>query len=170
MRNLYDDSVFDKGHNTDIRLADQHNQKGVYKLDFPNTPLTESPKMDRSVINATYKGFVKIVFQNNDTVMKNYHLDGHSFFVIGMNYGNWTDGSRPGEAIQISLNEIRGLVSVKSGPLAWGSPFQTFLSCCASKHRMGEKRKIQSLGNPPSDFDELSISRCFSFSLFGFRC
>ncbi|KAK6936318.1 Multicopper oxidase, N-terminal [Dillenia turbinata] len=79
---------------TPIRLADQHNQEGVYKLDFPNTPLIESPKMDRSVINATYKGFIEIVFQNNDTVMQSYHLDGYSFFVVGMNYGNWTEDSR----------------------------------------------------------------------------
>ncbi|KAK6926385.1 Multicopper oxidase, N-terminal [Dillenia turbinata] len=79
---------------TPIRLADQYNQKGVYKLDFPNTPLPESPKMDRSVINATYKGFIEIVFQNNDTVMQSYHLDGYSFFVVGMDYGNWTEDSR----------------------------------------------------------------------------
>ncbi|EXC08927.1 Monocopper oxidase-like protein SKS1 [Morus notabilis] len=80
--------------NTPIRLADKHNVKGVYKLDFPSKPLNRSPRKDISVINATYKGFIEVVFQNNDTVMQSFHIDGYSFFVVGMDYGNWTEESR----------------------------------------------------------------------------
>ncbi|KAK6915120.1 Multicopper oxidase, C-terminal [Dillenia turbinata] len=40
--------------------------------------------------------------KNNDTAMQSYHLDSYSFFVVGMNYGNWTKDSRPRKAIQIS--------------------------------------------------------------------
>ncbi|KAM7504639.1 hypothetical protein LguiB_003543 [Lonicera macranthoides] len=79
---------------TPIRLADQFNVKGAYKLDFPSMPLNRPPRVDRSIINATYKGFIEIVLQNNDTVIQSFHMDGYSFFVVGMAYGDWTENSR----------------------------------------------------------------------------
>nr|GMC87311.1 monocopper oxidase-like protein SKU5 [Ipomoea batatas] len=79
---------------TPIRLADQFKLKGVYKLDFPTKPLTESPKMDTSVINGTYRGFMEIILQNNHTKVQTYHLSGYAFFVVGMDYGEWTENSR----------------------------------------------------------------------------
>lgn len=79
---------------TPFRLADAFNVNGAYKLDFPSQPLDRPPKMDRSIINATYKGFMEIILQNNDTVVQSFHLDGYSFFVVGMGSGNWTENSR----------------------------------------------------------------------------
>ena len=70
---------------TPFRLADAFNVKGAYKLDFPSQPLDRPPKMDRSIINATYKGFIEIILQNNDTIAQSFHLDGYSFFVVGYN-------------------------------------------------------------------------------------
>ncbi|KAI7733137.1 hypothetical protein M8C21_013290 [Ambrosia artemisiifolia] len=80
--------------NTPVGLADNYKLKGSYKLDFPNTPMNRPPTMDRSLINATYKGFVEIVLENNDTVVQSFHMDGYSFFVVGMAYGEWTENSR----------------------------------------------------------------------------
>lgn len=68
---------------TPIRLADAFKVKGAYKLDFPSKPLDRPPTTDRSIINATYKGFIEIIIQNNDTVLQTFHLDGYSFFVVG---------------------------------------------------------------------------------------
>ncbi|GAB4857044.1 Monocopper oxidase-like protein sku5 [Ancistrocladus abbreviatus] len=79
---------------TPIRLADELKVKGVYKLDFPHRPSTRSPQMATSVINGTYRGFFEIILQNNDTKVHTYHLDGYAFFVVGMDYGVWTDSSR----------------------------------------------------------------------------
>ncbi|KAI3471052.1 hypothetical protein Pfo_027715 [Paulownia fortunei] len=79
---------------TPIRLADVYKVKGDYKLDFPNKPLDRAPTTDRSIINATYKGFIEIILQNNDTVVQTFHLDGYSFFVVGMGYGEWTENNR----------------------------------------------------------------------------
>ncbi|KAL0341117.1 UNVERIFIED_CONTAM: Monocopper oxidase-like protein SKS1 [Sesamum radiatum] len=79
---------------TPIRLADVYKVKGDYKLDFPNKPLNRAPIVDRSIINATYKGFIEIILQNNDTVLQTLHLDGYSFFVVGMGYGEWTENNR----------------------------------------------------------------------------
>ncbi|KAK6929069.1 Serine-threonine/tyrosine-protein kinase, catalytic domain [Dillenia turbinata] len=79
------------GQNIDIRLTDQHTQKGVYKLDFPNTPVTESSKMCRSVINTTYKGFIEI-----------------------------TDDSRLRKAIQFLLDVIEGIIEPQEANLCFG--------------------------------------------------
>lgn len=69
--------------NTPVRLADNYKLKGSYKLDFPNNPLARPPTVDRSLINATYKAFVEIILENNDTVVQSFHMDGYSFFVVG---------------------------------------------------------------------------------------
>lgn len=68
---------------TPIRLADHFKVKGVYKLDFPTKPITGPPRVETSVINGTYRGFMEIILQNNDTKMHTYHLSGYAFFVVG---------------------------------------------------------------------------------------
>ncbi|XP_057825421.2 monocopper oxidase-like protein SKU5 [Cryptomeria japonica] len=79
---------------TPLKLADRFNLTGVFKLDFPERPMNRPPKIDTSVINGTYRGFMEIIFQNNDTSVQNYHMDGYAFFVVGMDYGEWTENSR----------------------------------------------------------------------------
>lgn len=79
---------------TPIRLADQYKVKGVYKADFPKRPLTGPPKMETNIINGTFRGFMEVILQNNDTKMQSYHMDGYAFFVVGMDYGEWTEASR----------------------------------------------------------------------------
>ncbi|XP_043715929.1 monocopper oxidase-like protein SKU5 [Telopea speciosissima] len=79
---------------TPIRLADDYHLKGVYKLDFPKRPLTGSHRMETSVINGTYRGFMEVILQNNDTIVQSYHMDGYAFFVVGMDYGEWSENSR----------------------------------------------------------------------------
>ncbi|CAN6282535.1 unnamed protein product [Urochloa humidicola] len=80
---------------TPLRLADAYGVHGEYTLDFPGRPpLRGSPRMSRAVINGTYRGFMELIFQNNDTRMQSYHMDGYAFFVVGMDYGEWTEDSR----------------------------------------------------------------------------
>uniref|UniRef100_A0A7C9E9Z5 Ferroxidase n=1 Tax=Opuntia streptacantha TaxID=393608 RepID=A0A7C9E9Z5_OPUST len=79
---------------TPLKLAQQFDVPGVYKLDFPNRPMNRPSRVDTSVINTTYKGFVEIILQNSDTTVQTYHLDGYAFFVVGMDFGTWTENSR----------------------------------------------------------------------------
>ncbi|KAJ8752863.1 hypothetical protein K2173_008598 [Erythroxylum novogranatense] len=79
---------------TPIRLADIHKLKGDYKLDFPNQPRKWPAKMSTSLINATYKGFIEVVLQNSDTRIQSFHMNGYSFFVVGMDWGIWTETDR----------------------------------------------------------------------------
>ncbi|KAJ8429856.1 hypothetical protein Cgig2_011854 [Carnegiea gigantea] len=83
-----------KNPSTPVRLADKYKVKGVYKLDFPHKPLTGPPRIETSIINGTYRGFIEIVLQNNETKVHTYHLDGYNFFVVGMDYGEWSESSR----------------------------------------------------------------------------
>ncbi|KAK4480611.1 hypothetical protein RD792_013689 [Penstemon davidsonii] len=39
-------------------------------------------------------GFIEIIVQNNDTVMQTFHMDGYSFFVVGMGHGDWTENKQ----------------------------------------------------------------------------
>ncbi|CAI0404450.1 unnamed protein product [Linum tenue] len=95
---------------TPIRLADVHKVKGAYKLDFPSQPMNRPPVVDTSVLNATYKGFVEIILQNNDTRLQSFHMDGYSFFVVGMDWGIWSESNRNGynnwDAISRSTVEV----------------------------------------------------------------
>ncbi|KAH9607148.1 hypothetical protein KSS87_005073 [Heliosperma pusillum] len=80
---------------TPMRLADKHKVKpAVYKLNFPHKPLTGAPKMETSIINGTFRGFIEVILQNNETKMHTYRLDGYNFFVVGMDFGEWTENSR----------------------------------------------------------------------------
>ncbi|KAG8388859.1 hypothetical protein BUALT_Bualt02G0168800 [Buddleja alternifolia] len=79
---------------TPLKLAQQFKIDGVFKLDFPNRFMNRRAKVDTSVINGTFKGFMEIIFQNNDRSVQNYHLDGYAFFIVGMDYGVWTENSR----------------------------------------------------------------------------
>ncbi|KAJ3692581.1 hypothetical protein LUZ60_011676 [Juncus effusus] len=80
---------------TPLRQADLFNLSRVYTMDFPSRPMDrKAEKIGASVINETYKGFIEIVLVNNDTGVQNFHLDGYSFFVVGMEYGEWTENSR----------------------------------------------------------------------------
>ncbi|MCH82752.1 monocopper oxidase-like protein SKU5-like, partial [Trifolium medium] len=79
---------------TPLRLADKYKVKGVYKLDFPTEPLTGPPRVETSVINGSFRGFMEIILQNNDTKMHTYHLNGYAFFVVGMDFGDWSENSR----------------------------------------------------------------------------
>ncbi|CAH8384653.1 unnamed protein product [Eruca vesicaria subsp. sativa] len=79
---------------TPVRLADLHKVKGDYKLDFPDRPFDRPPRLDTSMINATYKGFIQVVFQNNDTKIQSFHVDGYTFFVVGMDFGVWSEDKK----------------------------------------------------------------------------
>ncbi|CAI9106408.1 OLC1v1005557C1 [Oldenlandia corymbosa var. corymbosa] len=80
---------------TPIRLADSFNLSGIYKTDFPSQPPDNgSYRLDKSIIEANYKGFIEIIMVNDDAIPHSFHLDGYSFFVVGMGTGNWTESSR----------------------------------------------------------------------------
>ncbi|TYG91273.1 hypothetical protein ES288_A12G248800v1 [Gossypium darwinii] len=72
-------------------------------------PLTGPPKTEILVINGTFRGFIKVILQNNDTKVQTYHLSGYAFFIVGKEFVSSANHVYLGEwiAILISLDNVR---------------------------------------------------------------
>nr|GMD80661.1 L-ascorbate oxidase homolog [Ipomoea batatas] len=47
-----------------------------------------------NVVNATFRNFIEIIFENHEKTIQTYHLDGHSFFAVGIEAGKWSPEKR----------------------------------------------------------------------------
>ncbi|CAK9312338.1 unnamed protein product [Citrullus colocynthis] len=47
-----------------------------------------------NVVNATFRNFVEIVFENHEKSLQSWHLDGYSFFAVAIEPGRWTPEKR----------------------------------------------------------------------------
>jgi len=81
---------------TPLQLADYYNISGVFVSGgIPDSADgASSPHKAAAVLNVEYRTFVEIVFQNNENTIQSWHLDGYSFFVVGLERGEWTPASR----------------------------------------------------------------------------
>ncbi|KAI4336723.1 hypothetical protein L6164_015214 [Bauhinia variegata] len=79
-----------------IILASSAGQvNGVFRVgSISGRPTGGGIYLDTSVMQGDYRAFVEIVFQNDENIVQSYHLDGYSFFVVGMDGGQWTPSSR----------------------------------------------------------------------------
>ncbi|GLJ13828.1 hypothetical protein SUGI_0220870 [Cryptomeria japonica] len=80
---------------TPLKLADYYNIGGVFAVGgIPDSPDGRSAYLQTAVIDGDYRAFIEIVFQNYEDTIQSWHLDGYSFFVAGMDGGEWTQSSR----------------------------------------------------------------------------
>ena len=69
---------------TPLKLADYYNISGVFKSNsIKDFPLSVPAVFGTSVIGTTLHDFIEIVFQNNETTIQSWHLDGYSFWTVG---------------------------------------------------------------------------------------
>ncbi|KAJ8528830.1 hypothetical protein K7X08_030474 [Anisodus acutangulus] len=47
-----------------------------------------------NVVNATYRNFVEIIFENHEKSVQSFHLAGYSFFAVAIEPGKWTPEKR----------------------------------------------------------------------------
>ncbi|KZV16146.1 L-ascorbate oxidase [Dorcoceras hygrometricum] len=81
--------------NTPLKLADYFNIGGVFTVgSIPEKPSWKSAYFATSVMHADFRSFIEIVFQNWEDCVQSWHIDGYSFFVVGMDGGQWTEASR----------------------------------------------------------------------------
>ncbi|XP_010555198.1 PREDICTED: L-ascorbate oxidase homolog [Tarenaya hassleriana] len=81
---------------TPIKLADYF-KIGVFRVgNIPDTPRggRGAMRQETAVMGADHRAFVEIVFQNREKIIQSYHLDGYSFWVVGMDRGRWTPERR----------------------------------------------------------------------------
>ncbi|KAF7150694.1 hypothetical protein RHSIM_Rhsim02G0106000 [Rhododendron simsii] len=80
---------------TPLKLADYFKIGGVFNLgSIPDNPSYGNGYLATSVMAADFRAFVEIVFQNWEDSVQSWHIDGYSFFVVGMDGGPWTPASR----------------------------------------------------------------------------
>ncbi|KAJ4829102.1 hypothetical protein Tsubulata_033657 [Turnera subulata] len=80
---------------TPLKLADYFKIPGVFNLgSIPTSPTWGNAYLQTSVMNANFREFVEIIFQNWEDTVQSWHIAGNSFFVVGMDGGQWTPASR----------------------------------------------------------------------------
>ncbi|KAK7363761.1 hypothetical protein VNO77_05916 [Canavalia gladiata] len=80
---------------TPLKLADYFNIPGVFYVgSIPTYPTGGNAYLQTSVMGANFHEYVEIVFQNWETSVQSWHIDGYSFFVVGFGSGQWTPESR----------------------------------------------------------------------------
>ncbi|XVF42941.1 hypothetical protein PTKIN_Ptkin02bG0000900 [Pterospermum kingtungense] len=101
---------------TPLKLADYFNISGVFSLgSIPDSPTGAGAHLQTSVIAADFRGYAEIVFENPEENVQSWHIDGHNFFIVGMERGQWTPASR----LAYNLRDTISRCTVQVYPKSW---------------------------------------------------
>ncbi|KAJ8538156.1 hypothetical protein K7X08_014696 [Anisodus acutangulus] len=79
---------------TPLKLLDYFKVGGFKVGSISDAPSGGGIYQDTSVLGADYRKYIEIIFENNEDIVQSWHLDGYSFWVVGMDGGQWTQASR----------------------------------------------------------------------------
>ncbi|MQL74408.1 hypothetical protein Taro_006778 [Colocasia esculenta] len=103
---------------TPLKVADFYQIQGVFYVgSIPDNPTFGSAYLQTSVMGANFRDFVEIVFQNYEDTVQSWHIDGYSFFVVGMDGGQWTPASRQ----SYNLRDTVARCTVQVYPKSWSA-------------------------------------------------
>ncbi|KAK9092042.1 hypothetical protein Syun_026953 [Stephania yunnanensis] len=101
---------------TPLKIADYYKIPGVFYVgSIPDQPSGGAAYIQTSVMHADFRSFVEIVFENWEDTVQSWHIDGYSFFVVGMDGGAWTPASR----LRYNLRDTVARCTVQVYPKAW---------------------------------------------------
>lgn len=101
---------------TPLKIADYFKIGGVFRVgSISDNPTGGGLYLDTSVMGADFRAFIEIVFENNEDILQSWHLDGYSFFVVGMDGGAWTPASRN----QYNLRDAVSRCTTQVYPNSW---------------------------------------------------
>lgn len=101
---------------TPLKLADHFNIPGVYSLgSISDYPTGGGAYLQTSVMAADFRSFFEIVFENQEDSVQSWHIDGHIFFVVGMDGGQWSPDSR----LNYNLRDGISRCTIQVYPLSW---------------------------------------------------
>uniref|UniRef100_A0A2N9I5T9 Uncharacterized protein n=1 Tax=Fagus sylvatica TaxID=28930 RepID=A0A2N9I5T9_FAGSY len=101
---------------TPLKLADYFKISGVFSLgSVSDSPTGGGAYLQTSAMTADFRGYVEIVFENAEDTVQSWHLDGHNFFVVGMDGGQWTPASR----LSYNLRDTISRCTVQVYPSSW---------------------------------------------------
>ncbi|RYR62617.1 hypothetical protein Ahy_A04g020328 isoform B [Arachis hypogaea] len=111
---------------TPLKLAQYY---GVADKVFQYNLISDSPDeyinkitVAPNVLNATFRDFVEIVFENPTVSVQSYNLDGYSFFLVGMEEGRWSPDKRE----SYNLLDAVSRHTVQVFPNSWSAILLTF--------------------------------------------
>lgn len=100
---------------TPLKIADFYKIPGVYKLgSISDKPTGGRIYLDTSVMAADYRVFVEVVFENKENIVQSWHIDGYSFWVVGMDGGKWSAASRNNYNLRDAVSRCTTQVYPKS--------------------------------------------------------
>ncbi|KAL2241932.1 UNVERIFIED_CONTAM: T-complex protein 1 subunit beta [Sesamum indicum] len=103
---------------TPLKVADYFKISGVFRVgSISDAPTGGGIYLDTSVMGADYRAFIEIVFENDEDIVQSYHLSGYSFFVVGMDGGQWSSASRN----QYNLRDAVSRCTVQVYPKSWSA-------------------------------------------------
>nr|TKS10047.1 multi-copper oxidase type 1 family protein [Populus alba] len=103
---------------TPLKMADYFELETSKTGIFPDTPIDNGiSTLNTSVINANYREFYHLVFENPTPSLQTWHLDGYNFFVVGMEFGtsSWEEGMKA----TYNLNDAVSRSTVQVYPFGW---------------------------------------------------
>ncbi|KAL9269372.1 L-ascorbate oxidase-like protein [Drosera capensis] len=101
---------------TPLKLADHFNIPGVYSLgSISDYPTGGGAYLQASVMAADFRSFFEIVFENQEDSVQSWHIDGHIFFVVGMDGGQWSPDSR----LNYNLRDGISRCTIQVYPQSW---------------------------------------------------
>ncbi|CAM8915686.1 unnamed protein product [Rhodiola kirilowii] len=147
---------------TPLKLADWFNIAGVFDLNtFKDRPSTGPAVFGTSVLGTALHDFVEIIFQNNEATIQSWHLDGSSFFVVGLGSGKWTPAKRKG----YNLSDAIYRHTVQVYPASWSAIMVSLdnkgmwnlRSAIWSRRYLGQELYIRVWNNEHSLYTEYDI-------------
>ncbi|XP_056699495.1 L-ascorbate oxidase homolog isoform X2 [Spinacia oleracea] len=101
---------------TPLKLADYLKISGVFSLgSISDSPSSNGAYLQTCVMAADFRAFVEVVFENSEDTVQSWHIDGHVFFVVGMDGGQWSTDSRS----SYNLRDAISRCSVQVYPNSW---------------------------------------------------
>ncbi|KAM0952202.1 putative L-ascorbate oxidase [Dioscorea sansibarensis] len=101
---------------TPLKIADYYKISGVFSVgSIPDNPTFGGGYLQTSVMGANYRDYIEIVFENYETTVQSWHIDGYSFFVVGMDGGTWSSESRKSYNLRDGVNRC----TVQVYPNSW---------------------------------------------------
>ncbi|KAG6495466.1 hypothetical protein ZIOFF_043291 [Zingiber officinale] len=103
---------------TPLKLADFYKISGVFYLgSIPDNPTFGGGYLQTSVMAANMREYVEIIFENYENTIQSWHIDGYSFWIVGMDGGQWSAASRK----NYNLRDAVARCTVQVYPKSWSA-------------------------------------------------
>ncbi|XP_022878712.1 L-ascorbate oxidase homolog [Olea europaea var. sylvestris] len=150
---------------TPLKLAEYFGVAGkVFKYDLlKDEPPTDTKQITiaPNVINATFRNFVEIIFENHEKSVQSWHLAGYAFFAVAIEPGKWTPDKRK----NYNLLDAISRNTIQVYPKSWAAIMTTLdnagmwilRSMISERQYLGQQLYISVLSPARSLQDEYNI-------------